>query len=285
MHHDEEYPELPTAAEDIASYFSQESSGGSAHYITDNDSEQHCVPDSRVAWHAPPNANSIGIEQSGFARQSRAEWLDEYSKSNLARTAARTAELAVRFQLPLVYLSVPDLRAGKQGLTSHNNVSIAWGQSSHTDPGGAYPWDVVVPTTREGARLISSPLAVKEFQKSKGLVVDGDPGIKTVLALGGTLRSVVDKVLKDGVGAPGSAGNRFANYPVIKLGATGRAVSSLQLALNQVAGQGLAEDGQFGPATDHSVRNLQRFFRLAVDGVVGPATWSLLDYLLDLKHL
>lgn len=288
VHHDEEMPERPTTAEDCAAYFASPGAGGSAHYLTDCDSEQHCVPDSRVAWHAPPNSGSIGIEQSGYSRQCRAEWLDDYSRSNLARTCARTAELAVRFAVPLNYICTGDVAAGQRGITGHVNVSQAFRQSDHSDPGSGYPWDLVIPLCREGARLIGSPAAVKDFQAAHGLVVDGDPGIRTVLALGSVLRPVLDR-LADTRPSPSvprpTTGNRFANMPVIQYGATGSPVQALQDALNKVSGVGLAVDWQFGPATRTAVLHFQAFFKLTVDGIVGPQTWGLLDYLLDLRHL
>jgi N-acetyl-anhydromuramyl-L-alanine amidase AmpD len=182
--HDEEMPERPTTAEDCAAYFASSSSGGSAHYITDNDSEQHCVPDRRVAWHAPPNSGSIGIEQSGYARQSRAEWLDDYSRRNIARTAARTAELCVRYGIPVRRLSVADLTAGARGICGHVDVSRAWGQSDHGDPGPNFPWDVFMSLVREGVNRLDGEAAVRAFQQQRGLTVDGDPGLQTVLSLG-----------------------------------------------------------------------------------------------------
>ncbi|MCW2765940.1 MAG: hypothetical protein JWO11_1899, partial [Nocardioides sp.] len=51
------------AASGTAKYFQMRSSGGSAHYIYDSSRrEEHCVPDKIIAWHAPPNSHSIGIE-------------------------------------------------------------------------------------------------------------------------------------------------------------------------------------------------------------------------------
>ena len=58
----------------------------------------------------------------------------------------------------------------------------------------------------------------------------------------------------------------------IRRGDAGWAVYALQAALNEVAAAGLAEDGEFGPATDKALRAFQRAHDLARDGVAGPAT-------------
>ena len=42
------------------------------------------------------------------------------------------------------------------------------------------------------------------------------------------------------------------------------------------AGGGLAVDGVFGLGTLAAVEDLQRWFGLKVDGIVGPMTWKLL---------
>jgi hypothetical protein len=67
----------------------------------------------------------------------------------------------------------------------------------------------------------------------------------------------------------------------LKRGDRGQGVVALQRSLNLVAGKSLGEDGNFGPATDQAVRDLQRLFKLAqVDGVVGPQTKGVLIFLL-----
>lgn len=53
----------------------------------------------------------------------------------------------------------------------------------------------------------------------------------------------------------------------------------LQGVLRRKAGQPIAVDGDFGPATDGAVRNLQRYLGMVVDGVVGPKTWAVVDML------
>lgn len=60
-------------------------------------------------------------------------------------------------------------------------------------------------------------------------------------------------------------------------GRTNASVKAVQCLLNKHAGnRALAEDGSFGPLTDAAVRSFQRSKGLAVDGVVGPRTWSAL---------
>ena len=86
--------------------------------------------------------------------------------------------------------------------------------------------------------------AVSKFQASKGLSVDGVAGPATFAALRGE-------------GESSEAGEADA-------------VSRLQKALK------LPVDGQFGPHTEAAVRRLQARHGLTVDGVVGPATWSVL---------
>lgn len=124
--------------------------GGSWHYATDPAETIQCSYDSYVCWHAPPNAHSLGIEMAdtpgpvpgdkrGTAAWKAAKrawrWRRPEQQAMLRRTARLTAHLLVAYDLPVVFVGVRGLRQGRRGVTTHANVSQAFGQSTHWDPG------------------------------------------------------------------------------------------------------------------------------------------------------
>lgn len=128
-------------AHGTALYFRSRNAGGSAHYITDVNAEEHCVADEYIAYHAPPNTGSIGIEICGEETYTRAEWLSPEVWPAVVRAQARAREVCHRFGVPWVRLTVADLLAGHHGVCGHVDVSNAWHQSDHSDPGNGFPWD------------------------------------------------------------------------------------------------------------------------------------------------
>ncbi|MDQ0095813.1 peptidoglycan-binding domain-containing protein [Paeniglutamicibacter psychrophenolicus] len=95
--------------------------------------------------------------------------------------------------------------------------------------------------------------AVRAFQGSKGLYVDGIVGPKTWPAVVVTVRQ----------------------------SSTGDAVKGVQeeFQFRNLSGdpnKGLKIDGIFGPKTDGAVRGFQSALELVVDGIVGPITWRAL---------
>lgn len=139
----------PGRARQLAEWNAKGTTGGSWHYATDPAATFQCSWDSFVCHHAPPNAGSLGVEMADYPGQrptgkTRAalhklrkvwRWARKPHRLMLARTARLTAELVVDYSLPVEFLSVRQLRAGQRGITTHDNVSKAWGQSSHWDPG------------------------------------------------------------------------------------------------------------------------------------------------------
>lgn len=150
--HDMEYPEKSNSAEWCADFFAGRNGltapKASAHYCIDNDSIVQCVKDEDVAWHTPGkigdyiNNISIGIEHAGYAKQTREQWLDDFSKAMLLRSAEFVAGLCKKYGITPKKLTVEELKAGDtNGICGHVDCTKATGTGSHTDPGPGFPWD------------------------------------------------------------------------------------------------------------------------------------------------
>jgi peptidoglycan hydrolase-like protein with peptidoglycan-binding domain len=65
-------------------------------------------------------------------------------------------------------------------------------------------------------------------------------------------------------------------WPMVRPGASGERVWTIQYLLNARIGARLAVDGKFGPRTTAAVKAFQRKYHLSADGIVGPQTWAKL---------
>lgn len=158
----------PGGARNIAAYFRSEKAGGSAHYVIDPDETVQVAYDSVIAWHAPPNAHSLGNEmcdipgpvpgdKPGSAKWKAAKrswrWVRPNQLKMLNRTARLTARQCLAEGVPIQFLRPQDLRAGMRGITTHANVSAAWGESTHWDP-GFWPKRLFMRLVRQHAKKI-----------------------------------------------------------------------------------------------------------------------------------
>jgi len=103
--------------------------------------------------------------------------------------------------------------------------------------------------------------AVKNFQKAKGLSVDGMVGPATKQAMG-----ITNTVVSMGIGTVSS---------VLKQGSNGSLVRYLQKVLSAM-GYTIDIDGNFGPGMEAVIKKFQTDQGLAADGSFGPATWAKL---------
>ncbi len=101
--------------------------------------------------------------------------------------------------------------------------------------------------------------AVREFQSSVGIDVDGIVGPVTWLNINEADQS----------------------EPVLRRGAKGLPVRRLQHRMSLAGLDTGGVDGRFGAQTEQAVRRLQQQGRIAVDGVVGPDTWAIVNALGD----
>jgi peptidoglycan hydrolase-like protein with peptidoglycan-binding domain len=139
-----EGPESSTRAERCAAYMAtlpMDAAAKSAHYYVDSDSVVQGVPDHHVAYAAPgANHDGIQIEHAGYARQSRAEWLDDFGVRMLWLSAQLVARKVRERSLPIKFVRATELlKKGARGITTHHEVSLAFKSSDHHDPGPGFP--------------------------------------------------------------------------------------------------------------------------------------------------
>jgi N-acetyl-anhydromuramyl-L-alanine amidase AmpD len=155
--HTMEIAERKDAAEICARWFASPASKVSAHYCVDADSVVQCVREDDIAWHARGgNTTSIGVELAGFARQTRKDWTDEYSRAVLARATTLVADVCARRTIPVRWLTPDDLVAGRRGIACHVDVSEAYWKSDHWDPGAGFPVERFLALVRSAQKRAKS---------------------------------------------------------------------------------------------------------------------------------
>ncbi|BAY83011.1 putative N-acetylmuramoyl-L-alanine amidase [Calothrix parasitica NIES-267] len=131
------------------------------------------------------------------------------------------------------------------------------------------------PLTIDGYFGRKTKEAVIGFQENRGLTADGVVGKQTWVAL--YRYQVHDIPYEDRVNAFFGDLNTdtFIKLP-LKKGDEGRDVLVLQKFLNYVSGstRGILEDGNFGEATEQTVKHFQQRQGLVVDGFVGMQTYE-----------
>ena len=227
----------------VANYFATSASGGSAQYIEDPTTEQHGAHDNVICWHAPPNQGSIGFEIT--ARAGSQDWTVKEAVMALNMAAKRVAQVAQDYNIPVAKLSVADLLSGKRGICGHVDVSQAWHQSNHTDPGVNFPWAKFIDLVKSYMPVNPAPTPVPAPKPTPAPAPLPHP------------MPVVPKF-------PGR---------LLTLGEHGSDVMTWQ---HQMANRGwkLTVDGQYGPQSVSICKAFQKEKHLVADGVVGPATWN-----------
>ena len=165
---------------------------GSAQLTVDNDMCIRSVADLGIANGVPPlNQEGLHIEQRGTSDFTREMWLGE-RRNTMLRCAFHVANWCTIFDIPIRFLQEADLRAEGEtarGITTHANVSNAFGVSNHQDPGPNYPIDVLMEdierfakgdemTDEEKAQLAEALRSAQRFEdylKGENSAIAGEP--------------------------------------------------------------------------------------------------------------
>lgn len=135
-------PCLPGWVRAVARYFRESViRPSSAHYVVGPAGQCQVVYDSVVAYGAPPNPHSIHIELCDPQRGKGSRWHGIMHRRMLNRAAKLTAQLCLANNVPVIKLHPYDLRLGRRGICGHVDVSLAFHETTHTDPGPDFPWD------------------------------------------------------------------------------------------------------------------------------------------------
>ena len=90
----------------------------------------------------------------GRASQTRDEWLDPMSRGQIKAVAKFIVDKAKADGIPLERVSPPQMIDGAKGYCGHVDVTYTWHQSTHTDPGPNFPWDVLA----DDIRALTNPI-------------------------------------------------------------------------------------------------------------------------------
>ena len=146
---------IGTPAENVANY-QINTETGSYHVLVDNTTNDNINSirentDDWMTWSAGPKGNQIALHISfvAYSRCTREEW--PAADRMLSEGADAVAYWVRRYGFPVAKINAADLLAGRRGIFGHADVSAAWHEVDHTDPGPNFPWDVFLAKVR--ARL------------------------------------------------------------------------------------------------------------------------------------
>lgn len=142
-----------TRAENVAQY-QLDTESGSYHTIVDRTKLLDCNTLDWTTWSTGNQSNQDGAHISfvGWAadparktKMLRADWLaEERNHGTLSRGAWKIAAWCRTRDIPAVYIDAGGLLAGASGISTHDASRLAYGVTTHWDPGPDFPIDVLI---------------------------------------------------------------------------------------------------------------------------------------------
>lgn len=117
-----------------AHYAEHRADGTSAHFYSDEDSVIQALDTRDIAYGCYPtgNSRSIQFEMTGLS--------NHVTDATMRRVAPIVARVCADWAIPIRHIGPAELRAGQLGICGHGDVTRAWGEGDHTDPGDTFPW-------------------------------------------------------------------------------------------------------------------------------------------------
>lgn len=142
--HSMQAPNKPDTAEGVGQFFSRLPPGSkaSAHVGADVNSRVRYVSDDDVAYAAPgANHDGLHIELAGYAEYDAGRWTQPDMMAMLQQASAQMREWSQRYDIPLRFLRAGELARDPniKGVTTHNEVRLAYRLTNHWDPGPGFP--------------------------------------------------------------------------------------------------------------------------------------------------
>lgn len=220
----------------------------STHFYADPTEVIQSLDTTWEAWHAGStigNTYAIAVEFTGTTGKSREWWMANINWDAIVDVLYHVcADTGIERK----HLSIPQMKAGSYtGFVTHNDMRLAWGGTTHTDPGDNFPLDYLI--GRIEARF-NPPVP---------------PG------------GITPPPIRPPVQPPVTGDAIVTNWTTVQRGNKGASVKTAQALLNTY-GYGLVEDGDFGAKTESATKQFQSRFGLTQDGEFGPKTLSCTIY-------
>lgn len=143
-------PETHNGAQGLVNYLNNIQGG--YHVVVDDVRYVQAAPENCIVYGAS-GANATGLHLCilGDARQSREQWLDDFSVKAMRIAAGVMSQWCKKYGLPIRRLTPQQVAtSGVKGLCGHLDVERSGlpgtgGVSGHYDPGHFFPWDVFLP--------------------------------------------------------------------------------------------------------------------------------------------
>lgn len=131
------------SAADEAQNATHRTDGVSSHFYCDGHAVIQSLDTVSRAGHAGSsqgNENAVAVEIAGTNDKSRQWWLDNVAWDLLGRVLR---DVCVAYGIVVRRVPVAEMQrdAHANGFYSHNDMRLAWGGTTHDDPGPNFPWD------------------------------------------------------------------------------------------------------------------------------------------------